>query len=245
MIREFFGNWAKIALVLTLVAQPVFFAHVDAAEDAATFRRIYLARHGQRPAKGDPALTELGREQARLLGERLKSESFKGRIYASPYLRTVETAVQIARAVGGKVLLNPLIQERTHKPGKPDIAGLSQGELSKIFPGFISERPELPYPWVYDDNAGEMLLKRVERAIYEALAKGGDFILVGHKATVLAGLKILGARAGVELDAKVWNCTLAYFIADADGNVKFVGFGTGFIPPPMITDNTKAPLLEN
>ena len=124
-----------------------------------------------------------------MLGERLKAEGFKGNIYASPYLRTVETAVEIAKVTGGKVALNPLIQERTHKLGSPDIKGRTQSELSKIFPGMILESPKLEYPWVYTDNSGEKLKENVEKAIQEALkADGRDFILVGHKATVKASV---------------------------------------------------------
>ena len=213
-------------------------------ESSQDFRRIYIARHGQRPSKGDSSLTDLAKEQARMLGERLKAEGFKGNIYASPYLRTVETAVEIAKVTGGKVALNPLIQERTHKLGSPDIKGRTQSELSKIFPGMILDSPKLEYPWVYTDNSGEKLKENVEKAIQEALkADGRDFILVGHKATVKAALEILGKQAGVQIEAEIWNCTLLYFVISDSGSVKFVECGTGFIPPQKITNNQKPPLL--
>lgn len=109
------------------------------------FRRVYVARHGQRPAKGDPRLTELGVKQAAMLAERIKSVGFDdGKIYVSPYLRTVETGVQIAKLFGKKVILTPSIQERTKVPGAPDIAGLTQAELEKLFPD--SSRPNRSCP---------------------------------------------------------------------------------------------------
>ena len=90
----------------------VVLAESFAAENGAReFRRVYVARHGQRPAKGDPRLTKLGVEQAAMLAERIKSVGFDGgEIYVSPYLRTVETGVQIAKLFEKKVILTPSIQ---------------------------------------------------------------------------------------------------------------------------------------
>jgi len=79
-----------------------------AAGDAAVVRRIFVTRHGQPDLKrerpkynsGDHLLSPLGLKQAAALGKYLKKQNFQGRIYASPYLRTVETAVVIGRELG-------------------------------------------------------------------------------------------------------------------------------------------------
>src|SRR6266508_3414029 len=66
--------------------------------------RLYLVRHAQSQGNtgedlttGDPELTDVGWEQARRLGERLKSQQID-RIYASPLCRTQQTATAIADA---------------------------------------------------------------------------------------------------------------------------------------------------
>ena len=69
--------------------------------------KFYVTRHGQVAEdaeyfgdvaypKGDMPLSKLGREQAELLGNRLRDEGFSGKIFSSPYLRTMETADIIA-----------------------------------------------------------------------------------------------------------------------------------------------------
>ena len=225
----------------------VIFAETFASENGERdFRRVYVARHGQRPAKGDPRLTELGVEQAAMLAERIKSVGFdNGNIYVSPYLRTVETGVQIAKLFGKKVILTPSIQERTKVPGTADIAGLTQADLEKLFPGLVAANPELPDNWVYTDNHGKILERRVSETIEKLLKEtSGDFVLIGHKATVKAAMKWLSGRTGDKLEIPVWNCELLYFIALPDGSVKFVSAGVDFLPPEKITNNEKAGILE-
>lgn len=217
------------------------------AQSEASFRRIYVARHGQRPSGGDPALTPLGERQGHLLGERILADGFRnGRICASPYLRTVQTAVQAAEVLGATVHLEPLIQERTKHAGRPDIAGLSQAQLEARFPGKIASEPALPENWVYTDNIGRVLEARVAEAIDRHLAcADGDLLLVGHKATVQAALKLLSERAGVKVEIPIWNCTLIYFAVDSKGRFHYVGAGTGFVPPDEITNNEKPGLLPS
>jgi probable phosphoglycerate mutase len=66
--------------------------------------RVYLIRHAQSQGNtgedlttGDPDLTEIGWEQARRLGERMKGQRLDA-VYASPLRRTQETALAIADA---------------------------------------------------------------------------------------------------------------------------------------------------
>ena len=59
----------------------------------------------------DPALTETGRLQARLAADRLR-EHRPARLIASPYRRTLETAVIIADRLGLDIRVDPLVRER-------------------------------------------------------------------------------------------------------------------------------------
>ena len=72
---------------------------------------LYLARHAQTASSAvdsfngqrELPLTDHGREQARKLGERLRSVKFAA-IYRSPLGRTAETAALIAPTVDAQVL---------------------------------------------------------------------------------------------------------------------------------------------
>src|SRR5947209_10372323 len=72
---------------------------------------LYLARHAQTASSAvdsfngqrELPLTDHGREQARKLGERLRSVKFAA-VYRSPLGRTAETAALIAPAVDAQVL---------------------------------------------------------------------------------------------------------------------------------------------
>lgn len=235
---------AKIFVFFIILAYVGVFSNAESFSDSRDFRRIYVARHGQRTSGGDPSLTRLGVEQAKLLAQRIQEIGFKGKIYVSPYLRTVETASEISKLLGIKMILTPEIQERTHKEGIPDIKGRSLAELDKLFPSLISKDSKLSDNWVYADNFGEKLDERVAETIEEALEGDCcDFILVGHKATVKAALKYLCKKANCQVDTEIWNCELAYFIALPDGSIKFVSSGVDFIPPGKVTNNFKRNLL--
>ena len=70
--------------------------------------RLVLVRHAHADP-GDPdelrRLSPVGREQARVLGERLAGER-PDAVLASPLLRARETAVEIARAAGLEALVD-------------------------------------------------------------------------------------------------------------------------------------------
>lgn len=80
---------------------------------------IYLIRHGQNEdnlegilnGHRDRPLTELGREQARTVAEKLKSNGIQV-IYASPLKRAYETATIIAGTLGLSVQIDPDLIER-------------------------------------------------------------------------------------------------------------------------------------
>ena len=84
---------------------------------------MILLRHGQSefnlhftatrrdPGIADPALTELGRQQAEQAAEALAGEGIE-RIIASPYTRALQTAAPLARRLGLPVTVHPVVRER-------------------------------------------------------------------------------------------------------------------------------------
>jgi len=82
--------------------------------------RLYLIRHGQsasnqarvegRLGEFDPPLTEVGREQAERVGERMAAYGVDA-IYASPLQRAYNTALPIARRLGLEVKVLDDLQE--------------------------------------------------------------------------------------------------------------------------------------
>lgn len=78
---------------------------------------MILVRHGlpirKATADGtpaDPPLSEIGLEQARLVGQWLRDEKID-RIYSSPMRRARETALPLASAIGLDIELDPRIRE--------------------------------------------------------------------------------------------------------------------------------------
>jgi len=97
-------------------------------------RHLYLARHGEADAFGE--LTDTGRRQADLLGERLAHVPVDA-VWHSPLPRAVATAHELAR----------------HLPGVPVAEA---AELVDHVP-FVPAAGEIPRPWVgffdgYDDD---------------------------------------------------------------------------------------------
>jgi len=156
---------------------------------------LYLVRHAQTASsavdsfngRGDLPLTDQGREQARKLGERLKSVRFAA-VARSPLGRTKETAELVA-------------------PGAPHVIveGLTEidyGEWEGLSPAQARERdPQLYEAWLADPARiapprGETAAQVAERALaglhgvqtaFEHV--GRPVLVVSHKAT----LRILAA----------------------------------------------------
>jgi broad specificity phosphatase PhoE len=103
---------------------------------------LYLVRHGEsvanvRPViggmRGDAGLTDLGREQARLLERRLHTEGLQAdQLYASTLPRAVETAQYVARALRLPVQLSDDLHEL--RPGDAD--GMSVDQWRERYGGF-------------------------------------------------------------------------------------------------------------
>ena len=187
---------------------------------------VWIARHGNRldfvnpewfntaARRYDPPLSEDGFIQAAELGQRLKSESIS-HILASPFLRTIQTANEVA-----KVLNLPIKLE----------AGLSEWHN----PDWMSESPEIQtqdflraeYPLIdwnykscvfpqYPESKAEVY-SRTAATVKQLLTQfSSDILIVGHGASVFGATKSFIPDTP---DFKVSLCSLTKVVRDQDHN---------------------------
>lgn len=215
-------------------------------------RMIYVVRHCQaagkgediiRPVEGDAGITQLGVEQSKLLGKRLKELNFSGRIYASPYFRTVATACYAAAECGSKVYPDPRVQERVHaKGGNMKKGGATLEQLRALFPDQIAPDAELPFPWLYTDvepKKSTAHRKRMARSLDAILAENpeGDIMIVSHAGAVGQLAAEMKERTHAKIPGGTWNCCLYKYAVDSEGKFRFVGYEIGFLPDDAVTSN--------
>jgi broad specificity phosphatase PhoE len=156
---------------------------------------LWLTRHGNREdfvdpswvdtaeRPFDPGLSPDGVEQARRLGQRLRGEGIE-RIFASPFLRTVQTAHHVAEAIEAPIFIEPGLGEILYAdwfdaPPEP----LPFEEMKRRFPRLEAGHEPLVTPR-YPESIEEAFRRSVETAeALVALAKG-PILLVGHGASV-------------------------------------------------------------
>ncbi len=180
-------------------------------------RSVIITRHGSRQdivdplwAKSallpdDPPLSEGGRLQARELGDRLRVEGIS-HIFASPFLRAVETACFVAEALDARVKVERGLSEWLRPEwfrAWPELTPPT--ELAARFP-----RVDVTYRFRVQPRHPETereLLERVARTVRALLADfDGNLLLVGHGASVEAAAWALageGWRVGSSLCAMV------------------------------------------
>ena len=219
------------------------------ADDGAIVRRIYVTRHGQPdlkkerprvdPNKQDHLLSPLGLKQASCLGKYLKKQNFNGKIYASPYLRTVETAVVIGRELGIPVYPEACIQERVSAgAGKSPEAlpnlkygGCTLAKMRELFGDAIAPDAKLDDDWLYKnyEDWEKVHVPRIRRGLHQLLAAQptGDVLLVCHAGSV-RGLNVAMTPAGGKITPGTgWNCCLFVYGQKADGTIVQLGY----VPP--------------
>ena len=141
---------------------------------------MILLRHGQTswnlqfgqtrvdPGLPDPGLTREGRRQARSAGEALAGRGIS-LLFASPYRRTLETAVAVARRLDVPIVVEPLVRERA---GFSCDIGTRAGMLTKAWPGL--DFSALDEQWWCDlGETDERVLARA-RAFRAAVAERPD-----------------------------------------------------------------------
>ena len=112
---------------------------------------LYLIRHGEAMVnvepiiggmRGDAGLTDLGRKQAELLEERLRTEGLRAdQLYVSTLPRALETAEYVARALQLPIQRDDDLQEL--RPGEAD--GLSVDEWRARFGGEVAHLATRPF----------------------------------------------------------------------------------------------------
>lgn len=156
---------------------------------------MILLRHGQSefnlhfsatrrdPGIIDPRLTPLGHAQAEEAAEALAAQGIT-RIIASPYSRALQTAEPLARRLGRKVLVQPLVRERyafTCDIGSPTTA------LSAEWPHLDFSHVEEVW-WPAQEEPAEQVLARAAlfRGEMSALRDWSSTLVVAHWGFILA-----------------------------------------------------------
>ncbi len=162
--------------------------------------RLYLVRHAQSAGNtgedlttGDPDLTEVGREQARLLGERFRRQKIDV-IYSSPLRRTRETAAYIASAAGLDVISVDNLREVELGRDDHNIRLLSSAEQAKVEERIIAEGTWDAFPGSEGSAAAR---GRVGGIIGEIVAAhpGERAVVVCHSAFIQTFISVvLGLR---------------------------------------------------
>lgn len=167
-------------------------------------KRVYLVRHGQTNYNEQglvqdhsSVLTELGRKQAYLIGERLAKLSFD-HLVASDYVRTQETAAIVEGLVGKSVTLSPLFRE-VRRPSSlchtPHAGEAYQAFLAAETVSFLTDEA-----WRYEDEENFTdVSKRVKEAFSFLESLEGHIAVISHGhfirklvASVLTNFKLTG-----------------------------------------------------
>ena len=218
--------------------------------------RIFIARHGQISfeelrknhivfSENDPPISSLGKEQAKRLAKEMQRLDFKGKIYASPFLRTIMTADSVSQLLDIPIHTRSELREIvSNEEIMEEFKGLSLDELKKLFPR-IAEDAELPYPWWKTEVEDlEAVKNRVHTLLEDLIKKQEDVLLVGHGASVVATFYCLldMANKPLEVISEWYNCSLSHFTY-SDGRIEPVTIAdTSHLTNSMLTDNDKRAL---
>jgi len=188
---------------------------------------IYLTRHGETiwnrlgKTQGiqDTSLTDIGRTQAKKLGEQLKKNNNINAIYCSDLLRARETA----EIIGEEISLKPISSSLLREVSFGSWEGLSIQEIEERYPGQLARwRNELTFA----PEGGESLLAVRDRIvsfidmIKEEHQKNGDNILiVSHAATTkIIILSLIGIPLNLLTHFKISQASLSLLNVQQDRN---------------------------
>lgn len=166
----------------------------------------YIALHGQAtkptptnsgilPPTTDLPLSDLGREQARLLGNRMKKLGFHGKIVSSPYLQTMETAQIIAEITDTSIIPSASMREPFGKDGNAyEYRGTPIEILRERF-FRIAPSASLPYPWWEPSAESAEKVRNRVRSGYDLICEkypDEELLFIGHTASVSVLTDLLG-----------------------------------------------------
>lgn len=186
---------------------------------------VWIARHGNRidfvnpdwfltaERRYDPHLSEDGHRQAKQLANRLKGEGI-AHIFASPFLRTVQTANHVANALDLPIKLewglcewlNP--EWMTEMPETESFEALCK-RFPRIDPSYKSSIAKYP------ETSEKCLNRAGETAKRLATEFPEDILLVGHGASVLGCA--IGLAGGAETEINAALCCLVKVVRQDSG----------------------------
>lgn len=206
--------------------------------------KFYITRHGQVAPKesygdvqfpaGDPPLTKIGRAQASRLGEYMHHIGFCGKLYTSPYARTMETAEIIADKTGSEIVPSAFMREIMKTQDAADeFCGMTMQQLQKQF-RHVDGSAALPYPWwsAHADTE-EDVLERVSKGFLELNLKE-DAMFVGHGAS--AGHLIHFLPIPKKSGKLLYNCSLS--VLDTENKAGCQYMDTAHLPYDIWGQNT-------
>ncbi len=210
--------------------------------------KLYITRHGQvglnadyingdaTLPRGEMPLSDLGREQATLLGKFLAKRDFHGIILSSPFWRTMETAELIAQETGSVIYLAPWMHEILADPDwVSQYKGTPLEQLREWYP-HIAEDATLEIPWwTTKIETTPDVDRRVQAGIDALLEQYKDtdeeILLVGHGASTGSSNRYLKLKP----EGFLWNCCL--FLYDTKDPRRNFGKHYSFLPGQMVTNN--------
>lgn len=164
------------------------------------FETVYLARHGEtewnrecrRQGQLDSPLTERGRMQAAAAGEALGGCAI-GAVFHSPLGRAAETAEIVAELLSLPTFELADLAEVHHG----DMAGLSEAQIDKRFPGAFEERDRDKYIWAFPRGESYADAELRATAALNAIADTGTRrpLIVSHE---MIGRMLLKQLLGLE-----------------------------------------------
>ena len=193
---------------------------------------VWIARHGNRldfvnpewfntaVRRYDPPLSDDGFVQAKELGQRLRSENI-AHIFASPFLRTVQTANEVAQILDLPIKLEAGLGEWRNgewMTEKPEIQ--TQDWLATKYPSIDWNYQSHLIPQ-YPETRAEVN-QRTAATIQKLVAEfDRDILIVGHGASVFGVIQGLVTYVP---DFKVALCCLTKIVRDRDTwNLDFYG----------------------
>lgn len=136
---------------------------------------FYLIRHGQKEKiKGDPLLTDLGKEQAEKTGVYLRDKNIKT-IYSSTYNRTIETSQIINKFLKVEIIFDEKLRERANWG---DVEDQSFDEFLTEWYEASKNRWLSKYGRISSHIAGENLKNLITNLSQKY--KDSNFVIVSH-----------------------------------------------------------------
>ena len=224
---------------------------------------VHSTRHGQvLPAgneswshadypSGDGPLSELGQQQATWLGQHLKTLSFNGSIFSSPYRRTVETACAIAAVVDTVVQPAAPLREIVKRVEQLErFVGLSADGLRNLHTRVEPAKDFEDVWWTpqaEDDDGVEARVAPFVDTLIDQDSTDVDrhVLLVGHGASTGGVIRHLLRRSAPELIGPPdpgWNCALTSFCCHGvDGPSELIRLmETDHLPEDAVTSNAQS-----